>query len=195
MPQRTHFSATESLLRLLSCFLIPLYTLLFCAGYDWFTYNFSVIGNMVGHREGFLIWGILVGLYFGPALRQIKRAARLPRPLGLLPPAALLMLFCAITTPYLPEEVPFQSFLHIVFSAAASVLLLLFLLLVSWRLSRRDKRYRRFFRLSVFVSAVSLFLLLLVGIVSSALEIFLTIGSTLLCEGLRRRLRRQSAPS
>ena len=33
--------------------LIPVYTLLFVAGSDWFTTNFSVLGNIAGRNEAF----------------------------------------------------------------------------------------------------------------------------------------------
>ena len=34
--------------------MIPVYTLLFVAGSDWFTTNFSVLGNIAGRNEAFL---------------------------------------------------------------------------------------------------------------------------------------------
>mgnify|MGYP007011763847 CR=1 FL=1 len=41
--------------------LIPVYTLLFVAGSDWFTTNFSVLGNIAGRNEAFVLWGLMVG--------------------------------------------------------------------------------------------------------------------------------------
>ena len=40
--------------------LIPVYTLLFVAGSDWFTTNFSVLGDIAGRNEAFVLWGLMV---------------------------------------------------------------------------------------------------------------------------------------
>lgn len=61
--------------------LIPVYTLLFVAGSDWFTTNFSVLGNIAGRNEAFVLWGLMVGIYFFVCLRKIFR--RMPeKPAG-----------------------------------------------------------------------------------------------------------------
>ena len=44
--------------------LIPAYTILFVQGNNWFTTNFSVIGNVVGREGEFVLWGLIVGIYF-----------------------------------------------------------------------------------------------------------------------------------
>ncbi len=96
--------------------LIPVYTLLFVAGSDWFTTNFSVLGNIAGRNEAFVLWGLMVGIYFFVCLRKIFR--RMPeKPAGTwLVPLALVLLDFAVTTPYLPEMFPLKAYLHIVFA-------------------------------------------------------------------------------
>ena len=44
--------------------LIPVYTILFVKGNNWLTTNFSVIGNRIGKKEAFVLWGLIVGIYF-----------------------------------------------------------------------------------------------------------------------------------
>lgn len=44
--------------------LIPAYTILFVQGNNWFTTNFSVIGNVIGREGEFVLWGLIVGIYF-----------------------------------------------------------------------------------------------------------------------------------
>lgn len=80
--------------------LIPVYTLLFVAGSDWFTTNFSVLGNIAGRNEAFVLWGLMVGIYFFVCLRKIFR--HMPeKPAGTwLVPLALVLLDFAVTTPY-----------------------------------------------------------------------------------------------
>ena len=52
-------------LNFFSCFLIPVYTISFAGGTEWFGSNFSVIA-VTGwdHYRGFLYWGLLAGSYF-----------------------------------------------------------------------------------------------------------------------------------
>ena len=44
--------------------LIPVYTFLFAINSDWFRTNFSVLGNIAGRKEAFVLWGLIVGIYF-----------------------------------------------------------------------------------------------------------------------------------
>lgn len=41
--------------------LIPVYTLLFVAGSDWFTTNFSVLGNIAAETRPFVLWVLWSG--------------------------------------------------------------------------------------------------------------------------------------
>lgn len=51
--------------------LIPVYTVLFVENSNWFTTNFSVLGNLAERRTEFVLWGLLVGIYFFWCLRRI----------------------------------------------------------------------------------------------------------------------------
>ena len=113
-------------------FLIPVYTVLFTRGYNWFTTNFSVIGNFFDKKRSFFLWGVLVGSFFYIIHRKVKSRLTLNPVCGRMVPAALALLFFAITTPYLPEELPLKSVLHIIFAFLSALLVLLFLLLVIW---------------------------------------------------------------
>lgn len=171
-------------LSFLSYIIIPIYTFLFVKGYGWFTTNFSVIGNL--HRkDAFVFWGILIGFFFYRVLREIVRHMKVkPRGTALIP-LSLVLLFCAVTTPYLPELFPFKSFLHIVFAFLAAVFLLLCLYLIIWKLYQTDRsRYRPFLLSLAGITAGSAVLLVLVGIVSSALELFFTLTSVILARRL-----------
>lgn len=123
--------------------LIPVYTLLFVAGSDWFTTNFSVLGNIAGRNEAFVLWGLMVGIYFFVCLRKIFR--RMPeKPAGTwLVPLALVLLDFAVTTPYLPEMFPLKAYLHIVFAFLAAACLILCVFLTVLKLYQRDPREYR----------------------------------------------------
>lgn len=118
--------------------LIPVYTLLFVAGSDWFTTNFSVLGNIAGRNEAFVLWGLMVGIYFFVCLRKIFRCMP-EKPAGTwLVPLALVLLDFAVTTPYLPEMFPLKAYLHIVFAFLAAACLILCVFLTVLKLYQRD---------------------------------------------------------
>ena len=167
------------MLNLIAYIIIPAYTILFVKGYGWFTTNFSVIGNYLHRKDAF---------YYSlrTAIRLMKQ-----KPKGtFLVPSSLVLLFCAITTPYLPEEMPFKSFLHIIFAFMAAVLLLASLFLIILKEYRTDpSRYGSCLFAWAGIVAGSAFLLILVGIVSSALEIYFTITSVILTRRLLVKLK------
>lgn len=176
-------------MNVMAYFIIPAYTVLFTRGYGWFTTNFSVIGNIMDKKLAFFTWGVIVGVYFYLVYRSILRQTVLKPLAARLVPAALLLLFFAVTTPYLPDELPLKSFLHIVFAFVSTVLLLVFLFVVTWQNYRLSPGvYRPFLAGLAGIVAVSAALLALAGIVSSALEIFLTVTTVVLSRRLTRRL-------
>lgn len=162
---------------------------LFVAGSDWFTTNFSVLGNIAGRNEAFVLWGLMVGIYFFVCLRKIFR--HMPeKPAGTwLVPLALVLLDFAVTTPYLPEMFPLKAYLHIVFAFLAAACLILCVFLTVLKLYQRDPReYRPYLWGIGIIVAVSAFLFILAGIVSSALEIFFTVSMTWMVYGLYKNM-------
>lgn len=179
-------------IKILAYLIIPAYTIAFTSGYNWFTTNFSVIGNILDKKLAFLVWGITVGLYFYLIYRQLKPLVRLNPLFSHLIPAALGLLFCAITTPYLPDEMPLKSFLHIVFAFVSTVLLLVYLAAVVWTRCRMlAGPYRLYLAGLAAIVAVSAILLAMAGIVSSALEIFVTLTTVIMSQRLTSRIRRE----
>ena len=95
---------------------IPIYTILFVSGTNWLTSNLSVIGNWPDRQVSFFLLGLIIGLYYHCILKRLL--SHLPHHLweSVLLHTALILLFLAISTPYLPAQVPLQSFLHVLFS-------------------------------------------------------------------------------
>ena len=170
-------------------FLIPLSTVLFAWDSNWFTTNFSVLSNGMERKNAFAFWGLLLGVYFFCILHQISRKM-FPAPRGIsLISLSLLLLVCGVVTPYLPENLPFPSFLHVVFSFFAAVSLSVFLLLLLYQLSLRfPGEYRVYSWILAGILFLSAILLLLAGIVSSALEIFFTISAAVFCRKLLEKV-------
>ena len=107
---------------------------------------------------------------------------------------ALALLFFAITTPYLPEELPLKSVLHIIFAFLSALLVLLFLLLVIWsQYQIYPHVYRRYLYGWLAIVCGSVLLLAAAGIISSALEIYVTLTSAAMAERLTCRIARQAA--
>ena len=184
------------MMNLLTYVVLPIYTVLLAAGYNWFTFNFSVIGYSLGRRDAFLFWGLLVGICYGRTLSSISGSltrlhllsARGQTLFKVFIPLDLFILFCAVTTPYLPQVFPLKAILHILFAAAAAILLLLFLTGLTWRLSRKDPKCSPSFYCCLAIAAVSVLLFLLAGIVSSSLEIFFTLSTIWLTDYLKKQL-------
>lgn len=176
-------------LSLTAYILIPVYTVLFVHGSNWFTTNFSVIGNSLDRKSAFVLWGLMVGIYFFQCLHVILNHMPV-KPVGsCLVPLSIVLLTFALTTPYLPKELPFQSFLHIIFAFMAAVCLLLCLYLTLWRLYQEHPlAYRPYFIALFGITVISIILLIMVGIISSALEIFFTISTTVLTRRLAARV-------
>lgn len=175
--------------RLAAYVVIPVFTILFALDSNLFTSNFSVIGSQIGRQEEFVLWGLIVGIYFFWCLQRISSYAAFQsrrKPKGMwLAPLALMLLAFAITTPYLPKRFPLAALLHVSFAFLSAVCLALDILLTVWSLYRRDKkRYRPFLIGLTGIVLCSLALLLMCGIVSSALEIFFTISSAVLVQRL-----------
>ncbi len=165
--------------------LIPAYTILFVQDSNWLTTNFSVIGSRIGREEEFVLWGLIVGIYFFCSLRLI--VAHMPVMPGFtwLIPLALILLTCAVTTPYLPERLPLKSRLHIAFAFLSAVCLFFCLGRIVWVLYQNDhEKYRLYLIGLAGILSFSLVLFLLAGIISSALEIFFTIALALMVRRL-----------
>ena len=165
--------------------IIPIYTLLFAWGTDWFTTNFSVLGNLYGRKNIFLLWGIIVGTYFYCVLKRV--ILNLPRneKEKAFSIAALFFLTFGVLTPYLPDDQPLQSVLHVVLSFMASFSLLICLYMVIWKLyCMNQAEYQPYLICMMGITMISAVLLIISGIVSTALEIFFILSCSALLQKL-----------
>ena len=176
-------------LDLYACFVIPAYTLLF-AGQDWFHTNFSVLAvKGETYYYGVLLWGLIVGGYFLAVMLSLTASVQNVRLYRLI--SGLVVLACAcllygLVIPYLPSLSPRHARLHVRLVFCACVLMmaaLLAVLLACWR--REKRKYLPLLLCWSGIAAVSVLLLLLVGKVSSGLEVFFTLSSAFLVRSLR----------
>lgn len=172
------------------CFIIPAYTLLFTHDTHWFTTNFSVIGAFRDRRNAFLVWGVLIGCYLLCLLMPVilTLSKRLGAVSCLL--VGFFLLLTAVVLPYVPDLLPKISDLHIICAFTASALLVLSLFFIIWSKIRREGcRYLECMKWLGITIALSGVLFSMVGIVSSALEIWFVLSVTLLTRRLWRMNR------
>lgn len=188
------------MLNFCSLLLLPLFTLALAGGEGWLDSNFSVRAVLgEGSYRGFVLWGLLAGGYFFVLLsRQIAALPGLWLRLGL---HGLTLLCCsslsyAIAIPYLPERFPRWADIHVAAATGACVLLMvILLLLILFHLRRDKKRYAPLLLGWGGIAVVSALLFLAAGMVSSALEVFFTLSTTLLARSLWLRQSPASKPS
>ena len=174
-----------TILSITAYIIIPVFTVLFAWGTNWFTLNFSVLGSLTDRKNLFLLWGIIVGTYFYYVLKRIIRTLPRNKKETVFTTSALLLLALAVITPYLPDSQPFHAVLHVFLSFAASISLLISLYLVIWKLyCMNQAAYRSYFMSLLIITAVCVALFFLTGIVSSALEIFFVLSDTFLLHKL-----------
>lgn len=176
------------ILNLTAYIIIPMYTLLFVKGTNWFTSNLSVIGSGPSRQTAFFLLGVIIGLYYHTILERLLRFLPRRRLEHYLLHLALLLLVLAVTTPYLPDSFPLEAFLHVAFAFVSSLLLLLCLYLTIWRLASLSEAARQLLRpyraALIGITAISALLLLIAGIISTALELFFVVSTTLMVQQL-----------
>ncbi|MSS08305.1 hypothetical protein FYJ38_06565 [Clostridium sp. WB02_MRS01] len=179
-----------SLLTITAYFIIPIYTILFAWGTDWFSLNFSVLGNISSRKNLFLLWGIIIGTYFYYILKRIISGLPRNRKETVMSITALLLLVLAVITPYLPDSQPLHAVFHVILSFLASVSLLICLYMIVWKLYCMNQEvYRPYLHCLLVITVLSAFLFFLTGIVSTVLEIFFILSCTYLLQRLYRRVQ------
>lgn len=171
---------------------ILLLTLLMAFGFRLTSTNFSVIGSRGSRRLAFLLWGALTGNYFylyTEKLMELAGCRDWIMESFLL--SSLLFFVTAVGIPYIPEQVPEMSRLHVMISFLAPLFLglaqLRFLLLLRKKIGGN---FRTQWFLLAFLGIGSGILFLTIGIVSSLLEIFLIFGICLYLSILHCKLKK-----
>ncbi len=174
---------------LIALCLIPVSTILFAGKEDWFSTNFSIIGNMIGQQGTLISWGVLVGGYFYWALQAIILRTPAAFRLAWMIPFDLILLFLAVTTPYLPNQLPLQASLHFIFAFCSAVFLLIILIAIcSCLYSVYKRKFRPFLWELGGIILISFCLLIYAGFVTSALEIFFTISCSFFIYQIHRHV-------
>lgn len=170
--------------------LIPALTLWMASGFGLTTTNFSVIGNQGVRRLVFLFWGALAGNYFYLYTDWLmERSGCQDHVVQAFLYGALLLLITAVGLPYLPGRVPGMSRLHVLLSFLSPVFLGIaearFLMLLQ---RKTDIHFYGLWSVLGVLVLGAVVLLFRIGIVSSLLEIYLTMGVCLYLHILHRKI-------
>lgn len=158
--------------------IIPLHSFGLASNASWTHYSLSYIANYLDAQGSFILWGIITGSFFFLFLLYLLKITHCDKKsIQRLNAVAYLLLLFSITTPYLPDILPFKSFLHIVFSFLSPVLMMLSIYIFIFTLMNKDRvTFRKAMiglNMIVFISTLILFVC---GIINSLLEVFFTIA-------------------
>lgn len=168
-------------LNLIAYLLIPATTFLLAGDTPWLSTNFSVLGTMGWGRLFFPLWGLLIGSYFYIALGVLLNAIGGSRLIALGRRGAVMLFFCALFIPYLPDVLPVLSLVHVLFALCATLLLFFTLLGLLLHAHKYAPQQAQPYLIAMVVIAVVTFsLLAFAGFITTALEIFLVLSNVIL---------------
>lgn len=185
--------------------MIPLATVLFPLGTDWFFSNFSLVGSG-DRRMEFILWGCFVGLYFSWAARRVLNTAEQAKATGaditaqaevmsadphlkatqrLLWVSGILFVI-ALATPYRPQKQPLISQVHVGSAAMTGVCFMVCVTVLSYYV-KKDGGRGNYLPVTLTVMACCAVTFCILGIVSSALEVYFVVGCAAVLYQMHRR--------
>ncbi len=177
--------------------LIPILTLLVSGPTDWFSLNFSVVCSAFPQNILLLLWAIVIGCFYHNSIRQtVSRTAPFLKtgPELIMTDLSFCLIIGAVFFPYIPSRRPLLSFFHLAMAFTGTVVFFIAITIVNLKLYViAPKLFSLPTALLLFAIMTSIILLILCNfLITSALEIFLTIFS---CFWLRLFDRRVSVLS
>ena len=163
---------------LFSYYIIPLLTLWLARGTQYLHSNFSTIRSAFERQLEFSLWCLITGLYFFISIRRLYQNFSSANH---LPAIAAGLLLASALFPYLPEDLPVLSLLHLLTAFTSSVLLYYCLLNLSLTLYEREPALGRP-ALLLLIASISFCLAAWAysGIINTAMEICLVFTACLL---------------
>lgn len=181
------------MLDIFSYFIIPVYTILLARQDSFFDANLSIISSDIAHKDAFMLWTFMIVAFIYLVLSKVisNHKLRYRKVDNILVVVSCILLLLSATTPYHPDIYPVKAELHVVFAFTSTVVLLLAFLLITWELRNLDKKqYNIFFISVIIIGFISFFLFIYFGMVTSFLEVFITITGTLMAKTLYDRSKK-----
>lgn len=181
------------MLDIFSYFIIPVYTILLARQDSFFDANLSIISSDIAHKDAFMLWTFMIVAFIYLILSKVisNHKLRYRKVDNILVVVSCVLLLLSATTPYHPDLNPVKAEIHVVFAFTSTVVLLLAFLLITWELRSLDKKqYNIFFISVIIIGFISFFLFIYFGMVTSFLEVFITITGTLMAKTLYDRSKK-----
>ena len=185
------------MITLFSWFLIPCVTVLAAGGTGYLTSNFSVTASLAPGSYLLITWAVLTGGFFHFLITRIIGHAGCLLPVGKEPrltDLAVFLLMFSVFLPYSPEKHPGASALHVMAAFTATVLFYVVITILDLKLYFQYPDQFSFLTGLLAVAAAGTFSLLILAefLISSALEIFLTVFASLWLDTFYRKVRHLS---
>ena len=183
------------MLNIFSYFILPAYTILLALEDSLFEANLSVISSTLEHKDAFMFWAFMIVAFIYLVLHKVIEGYHLEhaRLASILVTTTCVLLILAATTPYLPEEDSMRANLHVLFAFTSSITLLASFLSIIVELRRRDKKeYNKYFVTIIVIGVLSSILVILFGMVTGFLEIFVTLSGIFMAKALYERSQKYS---
>ena len=146
--------------------------------------NLSVLGNTAGNQALFTLWGFTTGTYYCMYSFYLFNIGRYRnKAVKSIICTAAAFLFTAVIIPYMPEQYPFKSRLHVLLAFFSPILFTSGMIVFLSFLSNKNRpRFRRAWEIMWILTACACLLFIRAGFITSLLELFTVIG---LCGYLR----------
>lgn len=162
--------------------LFPLVNLIIAQYTDYFTENYSFVGNELHHPMILYIWGSLCGIYFYITTKTIMEKMNYRLKNGHL----LLALCCigmvlSVYVPYLPDNFPIIGQIHIYLSIVSTVgyVLLFFHILLEFAYVNYEI-YKKYYSLYASLVGCCLLIMILFGGVNTIMEFVFSCGQAII---------------
>ncbi len=179
---------------LLSYVIIPGLTLMLPGQTNWFTSNFSVAGAYFPQNILLVVWAIVIARFYHTFIKrtigQTRSFLKTEKELILTDVSAYLLVG-SVFLPYRPQTYPFVSFLHLIMAFTATFIFYLSVTMMAGRLYllAPDLFSCPIAFLVLAIACAFILLILCDFLISSALEIFLTIFSCGWLQLFNQRIR------
>ena len=178
---------------IISWFLIPVLTIMAAGPDNWFTLNFSVVGSSFPGNILLLFWAILIGSYYRTVvtglLSRTDHLISVTKEPVMIDLSVCLLILTALL-PYRPQIQPVISFLHLSAALSSTIIFYTAITMITQKLYSLDPRlFSLTAALLLFSICISFSLLILCNfLITSVLEIYLTLFSCFWLRLLNRRL-------
>lgn len=177
---------SKKLMYSIAYLLFPIVNFLIARYTDFFTENYSYVGNDLQHSLLLYIWGFMCGVYFFVTTKTIMEKINYKMKYGLpILTVSCLGMILSVYIPYLPDIAPLIGELHIyvsIFSTVSYVLLFFHILLQF--VYKNYEIYKMYYPIYATLIGFCLLTMILFGGVNTIMEFTFSCGQAILLSHL-----------